>query len=85
MQSDQKQLNMYFKFLKDMGYKYSKHAMGFYFDRALKRFSVVQIGDIYHAYYYKREDGKYVLQEQILGRILLLHCIQWIFIRAKGN
>ena len=85
IQADQKMINQYFKFLKDSGYIYWKDKLGFYLERGIKRFSVIQIGPFLDVYYNKKENGKYVLQEKITGQISLLVCLRWIFDRSKSE
>ena len=85
IQTDQKLINQYFKFLKDSGYLYWKDKLGFYLSRGIKRFSVIQIGPFLDVYYNKKEEGKYVLQEMLKGQISLLECLKWIFVRSKSE
>lgn len=85
IQADQKMINQYFKFIQDSGYKYWKDKIGFYFERGIKRFSVIRIGPFLDVYYNKKENGKYTLQEKITGQISLLVCLRWIFDRSKSE
>ena len=83
IKSDQKIVSQYFKFIQDSGYKYWKDPLGFYFERGLKRFSVIKIGPFLDVYYNLKENGKFVLQEKVTGKIQLLECLIWIFERSK--
>ena len=83
MNSEKQTVNAYFHFLKTMGYVYQKHDMGFYLDNESKKFSVIQIGELYNLFLYKKEHNELILVEQHPGMISMLLSIQWIFIRAK--
>ena len=85
IKSDQQMVNQYFKYLKDMGYKYWKDDMGFYFEAGIKRFSVIKIGPFLDLYYNKRINGKFTLQEKETGKLRMIDCLQWIHKRAIGE
>lgn len=83
MQENKQIINQYFKFLKDSGFKYWKDKLGFYLERNLQRFSVIQIGPYYDVYYNKKENNQFVLKGKLTGQISLLKVLQWIFQLSK--
>lgn len=85
IQSDQKMINQYFKFLKDSGYRYWKDKIGFYLERGIKRFSVIKIGPFLDVYYNRKENGKYTLKEKLTGQISMFTVVRWIFERSKSE
>lgn len=78
-------INLYFKLMKESGYRYWKDKLGFYFERGIKRFSAIRIGPYFDVYYNKKENGKYVLQEKITAQISMLTVLVWIFERSKNS
>lgn len=83
LNQDKQQINAYFKFLKDLGYTYQKHDMGFYLLSHNRKFSVIQIGDLYDIFFYRKIGNQFAIADKWLGQYNFLLCIQWIFVRAR--
>lgn len=81
--NNKERINTYFKFLKDLGYVYEKHAMGFYLISHNKKFSVVRIGDFYDLFFYQKVGKQFAVADKWLGQYNFLLCMQWIFMRAR--
>lgn len=85
MQENKQIINQYFKFLKDSGFKYWKDKLGFYLERNLQRFSIIQIGPYYDVYYNKKENNAFILKDKLTGQISLIKVLQWIFQLSKSK
>lgn len=83
MQENRQIINQYFKFLKDSGFRYWKDKLGFYLERNLQRFSIIQIGPYYDVYYNKKENNTFILKDKLTGQISLIKVLQWIFQLSK--
>ena len=82
---NQPMVNQYFAMIKNAGYKYSKDELGYYFDNGLKRFSIMRTGPFVQAFYNKREDGNWKLQDKQTTTIQLYESLQWILQKIQSG
>jgi len=66
--------------IKSKGFTITKDVMGTYFDKGNKKFSIIQIGDIYNCYLNERETehSSYKLKNSYVSQIQLNQCLKWI-------
>ena len=66
------------RIIQAMGFRYWKDTFGFYFEKDVYRFSVIQIGPFYDISYNKKIQLNFQLQDKVTGKISLLEGLQWI-------
>lgn len=68
----------YGKFLQQVGFKYSKDDLGYYYDNGIKRFSIMKCGSIFNCFYNIKVNDNWVLKDKKQGIIKYEICLRWI-------
>lgn len=73
----------YFDIIKNNGFKYSKDAMGYYFDKDDEKFSIIKTGPYCQCFYNKLIDNTWKLQKNSYHLTNFNDCLIWIIENLK--